>query len=150
MSALDQIPEGPMRDSLLEQEAAFAEEMAQRYLDAGEDTRSDILAFFESGGPRMVHEAKCALADGTPTSAELERHLNRESEYARGAREERQACLAIVAAEPELPGPIPWRLWWRALWNPEETIRTAVIFTKAGIAQRIKERAAEPESEAGA
>lgn len=64
----DKIPDGPMKDALRDQDPAFAEEMAQRWLDGDEATRADIEAFFESDGPRMVHEAKLKHEDGTPTT----------------------------------------------------------------------------------
>lgn len=74
MSALDvlleRVPE-PMRSALREQEPDFAEELALDYCRASEAGKADILAFFESGGPRMVHEAKLKRQDGTPTSADL-------------------------------------------------------------------------------
>jgi len=46
--------------------------MAQRWLDGDEVTRLDIEAFFESDGPRKVHEIKAKHKDGTPTSSDLE------------------------------------------------------------------------------
>jgi len=71
-SILALLPE-PMRAAVEAQESNFAGEMAQRYLLApDEETRADILAFFESDGPRKVHESKLKHNDGIPTSADLE------------------------------------------------------------------------------
>lgn len=65
-----------MRSALLFQSKDFADEMAQRYRDASEDDRLDMLAFFEGGGPRQVHEARLKHEDDIPTSQDLEDLLN--------------------------------------------------------------------------
>jgi hypothetical protein len=72
---LAQIPDGPMKDALRAQDEDFAEEMLLDYLAADEPTQADIRAFFDSGGPRMVEEAKQEILrdeDGTPTARDLE------------------------------------------------------------------------------
>lgn len=69
---LAQIPE-PMRSALREQDDEFAEEMALAYCSANDLAKADIMAFFESDGPRMVHESKLKIEDGTPTSDDLRR-----------------------------------------------------------------------------
>jgi hypothetical protein len=61
-----------MRDALADQKPEFVAEMIERWRVADEETRADILAFFESDGPRRVHEAKVKHEDGTPTSADLD------------------------------------------------------------------------------
>lgn len=71
MSSIDRLPDGRMKDALREQEPAFAEEMAKRYLDADPESRVDISAFFDSDGPRKIHEAKLRILDGIPTAADL-------------------------------------------------------------------------------
>jgi hypothetical protein len=61
-----------IREALKGQTPAFREEMRRRWREADEASRSDILAFFESDGPRKIHEAKLKLEEGIPTSADLE------------------------------------------------------------------------------
>lgn len=53
--------------------------MAKCYLDGDERERRDILDFFESDGPRKVHEARQKHEDGTPTSADLDEWLGRDT-----------------------------------------------------------------------
>lgn len=64
-----------MRASLRAQKPDFAREMAQRYLDADEAGKADITAFFESDGPRKVHESRLKIDDGIPTSHDLDKQL---------------------------------------------------------------------------
>lgn len=61
-----------MREALERQTPEFARECAESYRAADEESKADILAFFESEGPRVVHEVKLKYEDGTPTSEELE------------------------------------------------------------------------------
>lgn len=68
---LNKLP-GVLRDALRLQSPDFAQECARAYLDADEPSRADILAFFESDGPRKVHEAKQHIEHGIPTSEEIE------------------------------------------------------------------------------
>ena len=77
MSALERLPEGLMKEALREQEPEFAEERAQKWLEADSITRRDIEAFFESDGPKKVHQAKLKVREGVPTSADLNRMLRR-------------------------------------------------------------------------
>ena len=47
-----------MRAALLAMDdPEWAEEMARQYLDADEESRADIRAFFDSGGPEMIEDA---------------------------------------------------------------------------------------------
>lgn len=71
---LEKIPE-PMRSDLREQDPVFAAEIARDYLAASPESQADMLAFFESDGPRRVGEAKQREEDGTPTSGDLERWM---------------------------------------------------------------------------
>ena len=68
---LDALESPAMREALEEQDPEFALEILQRYFAAGELARADMRAFFDSDGPRMVHEAKLKHHDGVPTSADL-------------------------------------------------------------------------------
>lgn len=72
---LAKIPE-PMRSDLREQEPELAAEIACDYLAASPESQADMLAFFESEGPRRVSEAKQRDEDGTPTSSDLEGWLS--------------------------------------------------------------------------
>ena len=71
------IPE-PMRSALHEQEPEFARECALDYLTAEPDGQADMLAFFESDGPKKVDQAKQKHEHGTPTSADLEEWLGKD------------------------------------------------------------------------
>lgn len=66
------LPES-MRGPLEAQAVAFFCRETVAYLNADESTRKDIAAFFESDGPRKVHEAKLQHEEGVPTSADLEK-----------------------------------------------------------------------------
>jgi hypothetical protein len=47
-----------MADDLdAERDTKFIADMIRRYLEADEDSRADIRAFYESGGPDMVKNA---------------------------------------------------------------------------------------------
>lgn len=78
MKAIDLIPEGAMKQALLEQEESFAEEMAQSWLDGDEVARADIEMFFDDDGPRRMDEVKLKHKDGTPTASDLGRWLAEE------------------------------------------------------------------------
>jgi hypothetical protein len=65
---LPEVMRGPFRD----QDPIFAREMAVTFLDASDETKADIEAFFASDGPRRFREHKLKHEDGTPTSDELE------------------------------------------------------------------------------
>lgn len=69
-SMLAKVPES-MRDALYVQEPHFAYEMARDYLNADRITQLDIAAFFDSDGPKVVHDLKVQHEDGTPTSHDL-------------------------------------------------------------------------------
>lgn len=62
-----------MIDAVLGQSDSFAHGTLDIFEKASDEDKADHLAFFDSGGPRMIHEAKTKHADGTPTSADLER-----------------------------------------------------------------------------
>lgn len=67
-------PEGmpeAMREAIESQDPAFAAECVQRWVEADPASRAE--AFFESDGPRKVHEARLKIEDNVPTSAELEK-----------------------------------------------------------------------------
>lgn len=69
-SMLAKVP-GAMRAALYKQEPHFAYEMAHDYLHADRITQLDIAAFFDSNGPKVVHDLKTQHEDGTPTSHDL-------------------------------------------------------------------------------
>jgi len=48
----------------------FAQDAARRFLEADDDTRDDIEAFFYSNGPEMLQQS-AAKFHGIPTSEEL-------------------------------------------------------------------------------
>jgi hypothetical protein len=72
----EKLPNGPMKDSLQEQDVIFAAEMAQRYIEADPETKNDILDFFEYDGPRRVHEARLKVIENIPTSDDLETNFS--------------------------------------------------------------------------
>lgn len=61
-----------MQEALKSQTPEFAQECAQSYREADEESKADIAAFFESEGPKKVHDLKKRDEDGTPTSDDLE------------------------------------------------------------------------------
>lgn len=67
---LERLP-SRMRDDLRQQDPTFARELAVAYLDADPVTQADMAAFFDSDGPKKVHDLKLEHEDGTPTSADL-------------------------------------------------------------------------------
>lgn len=66
----------PMREAMereAERDPIWTADMLRRYLEADEEGRAGIEAFFESDGPRIVREVVQEHRDGTPTSADLEK-----------------------------------------------------------------------------
>ncbi len=61
-----------MRHAMEHQEPEFAMSMARDYLAGDEATRLDVAAFFDSDGPKVVHDLKVEHEDGTPTSHDLD------------------------------------------------------------------------------
>ena len=64
-----------MREALAEREPEFALECIEAYYEASEEDQAGMREFFESGGPRTIHQLKMQLQDGTPTVADLERWM---------------------------------------------------------------------------
>lgn len=50
-----------MAEALRYQRAEFAREIRRLFKAADEDTQADMLAFFDSGGPRKVERARRAI-----------------------------------------------------------------------------------------
>lgn len=68
---LSDLPEA-IREALAGQPLDLVTDTVETWATADDATRADILAFFESDGPRRVHEAKVKHRDGTPTASDLE------------------------------------------------------------------------------
>jgi hypothetical protein len=58
---LEALPAGPMRTAHRNQTLAFIWESIKAWATADEISRSDIMAFFTSGGPAMVADARRRL-----------------------------------------------------------------------------------------
>jgi len=71
MNLIDDLPDGPMKQALQEQASEMAQSFLKDYLAFDELTQADIRAFFESQGPKRVHEKLLKNSEGTPTSSDL-------------------------------------------------------------------------------
>lgn len=72
--SLSELPE-VIREALEGQPVELVTDTVETWRNADEETRADILAFFESDGPEKVRQAKLKVEGGVPTVADLERDM---------------------------------------------------------------------------
>lgn len=60
-----------IQDALVGQPRELIDDTLKTWAESDEDTRADILAFFESDGPEKVRQARLKHEDGVPTAADL-------------------------------------------------------------------------------
>lgn len=73
-------------EALQGQSVAFAHENLDRYDAADAAARLDMLAFFDSEGPRRIGELRKRHEDGTPTSGDLAKWFDGEHGTPGGAK----------------------------------------------------------------